>query len=148
MAASAQDFVGRFALDRNNSGDLGAAHLTLAGVNFIKRKMLLALAVDMEFELDGDKLTEKTLTTFVNKSVTFTLGGAATEYFDDGIGYDLVKSIRFEDGKLVSDIKEKKGQFTIDEVRYLSADKKVLHFDTVMHYKGKDAVSKRQFVRC
>ena len=138
MATAPEDFIGYYSIDRHTPNcDYGDEWLATVGVNYIKRKMVCALSVDYEFLLKDNIFTEKVYTTFVNKFLDFELGGKETEYFDDAMGYTLFKATTYNDGKMVSEIREKHGKFTIHEERSLSADKQTLCSNTVLKMNDK-----------
>eukprot|EP00123_Amoebidium_parasiticum_P022068 comp78978_c0_seq1/m.48330 comp78978_c0_seq1/g.48330 ORF comp78978_c0_seq1/g.48330 comp78978_c0_seq1/m.48330 type:complete len:158 (-) comp78978_c0_seq1:398-871(-) len=148
------DFNGRFQMDRALSGevgDFGVAHLQLAGVNFLMRKMLTSLTVTYVFTIDEkeNKIKERVETPFVSKELECVLDGETpTEYYADDHMATHVKTIKFEDGKMVQHIKEKGGQYYYSEVRYFGDDEKnVMHIEGHLFRDGQEVKTHRVFVR-
>jgi len=151
-------FEGKFFLDKAKS-ESAEGFLKLAGINWAKRKVLLALDITLEhlvIEKDGKLyLKQNQITTFVTKAIEFETPltgelGAVCTYFDDAFGVDLEKRVKLVDGKLITDVHsigKYKGQYHFVDTMYITDGGKLFHWDCEFTYKGKTESNKRQFNR-
>eukprot|EP01134_Creolimax_fragrantissima_P001682 CFRG1682T1 len=149
-------FKGRFSLNKEVS-DSADDMLKHAGVNFIKRKMLNALAIDfeMKFSEENDKIfvEECQFTTFVNKQIKFELGmdnefTVYSPYFDDAFGIEVEKAIKYDasTNRIISHARStgKHAGYDFTETRYVKDGN--LYWDATLDLKGKKSANNRVFV--
>eukprot|EP00914_Ancora_sagittata_P018469 GHVO01036566.1.p1 GENE.GHVO01036566.1~~GHVO01036566.1.p1 ORF type:complete len:137 (+),score=33.42 GHVO01036566.1:83-493(+) len=135
MAAA---FVGTWKLVASENFD---EYMKGCGVSLLVRKTANALSPSQVIAVDGDKITIKTVSTFKNTEVSFTLGQEFEETTADG--RKMKTTYRMDGDKLVADLKPTKDSDTPSTyTRELTAAN-----DMTMTLTVKDVVCLRKYTK-
>ncbi|KNC77297.1 hypothetical protein SARC_10241 [Sphaeroforma arctica JP610] len=152
-------FKDRWVLDKSNSKGVEPL-LKDGGVNYLKRKTLCALTIDLELQVacegeDKVTVTEVQYTSFVNMINKMELGMnneflGWTDYHDDAFSVYCKKQAKWDlaTGTLwmhAISVKKHEGDYDWTEERWVENGQ--LHGLTTQNYKGKITTNHRIFVQ-